>query len=100
MEHTYCMNQNPGGTKIVNLGEYRRRVEMSRPTSLAPKLYQEEEPLCLHLVEPEEISRSAEEERREERSERKNRRAWALDILASLSVIAMTAAFTLTVVLG
>ena len=89
---------------VVDLGEYRRKLDMVRQTSLAPDYaedYREEAPRCeapapIRLVTEEESLRLA---RRERRSRRRERGAWAMDLLASLSVVAMTAAFTLTVLM-
>ena len=86
-------------SNVVDLGEYRRRLELAH-TSLAPDyLEQAEEPQA--EIVPLRLVREGEElPPRVRRSEKRARKAWFLDICASLSVLAMTTAFTLTVIFG
>lgn len=80
---------------LVDLGEYRRRLALAQTDSLArkpeqPVWSQEEEPAFRPVVLPNPPAR---------RHSRCRRRAWALDVCASLSVVLMTLAFVLRVML-
>ncbi len=86
-------------SNVVDLGEYRRRLDLAQSSSLAPDYRQEApapEVTPLRLVEAGEKPLS----KQERRSARRARQAWALDVCASLAVLAMTTAFTLTALLG
>ena len=76
---------------VVDLEEYRRKLALTREGNLAPLPEEREEPEAprLHLV--------ALQDRRARNSNRAARRAWALDICASMGVLLMTLTFTLRV---
>ena len=87
---------------IVNLDEYRRRPELAWETSLVQQAGLSRE--------TEEGSRIPEDapgfcpmvltmSRAERQSARRERRAWCLDVCASLAVVFMTLAFALRVLL-
>lgn len=72
---------------VVDLEEYRRKLALTREGNLAPLPEEREEPEAprLHLV--------AVQDRRARNSNRAARRAWALDICASMGVLLMTLTF-------
>ena len=76
---------------VVDLGEYRRKLALAQEGNLAPQpqAQEMEESPALHLV--------TEAPRRSRRTERADRRAWTLDICASMGVLLMTLTFTLRV---
>ncbi len=82
---------------VVDLEEYRRKLALAQNTSLAPR--PEDVPVrpCLHLVPDREHSFS---ELPRPRRRTKHDLGWLVDIWASLSVVAMTAAFTLEILFG
>ena len=87
---------------LVDLGEYRRKREMVRQDSPVPEVWEEisstrETADVEYLRLMEEVPTPTPRERR--RAQRA-RAGWALDIFASLSVVAMTMAFTITVIMG
>lgn len=79
---------------IVDLGEYRRKLALSQEGSLAPQPQEEEAPFQEEAWEPPALVEL------HPRRRRADRRALALDICASLGVLAMTLTFTLRVLLG
>ena len=88
---------------LIDLEEYRRRLSMAQAGSLAPQPrenyelqenWEEQEQPALRLLT---LSR---EEARACRRERRERRAMVLDLCASASVLVMTLAFTLHILLG
>lgn len=85
--HPFC----PPHRKCGRSGEYRRKLALTREGNLAPLPEEREEPEAprLHLV--------AVQDRRARNSNRAARRAWALDICASMGVLLMTLTFTLRV---
>lgn len=81
---------------IIDLTELRRKRELAQRDSLARQpeaeaWYLEEEPAFRPVV----LTATPEERRRA----RRERRAWRLDVCASLAVIAMTLAFALRMIL-
>lgn len=98
METIYCTTSNfiRHQGNVVDLSEYRRKLALAQNSSLAPK--PQEAPVQLYEVPP---------RTREERTEQPERRrvsrarhlSWLADIWASLSVVAVTAAFTLEILL-
>lgn len=86
-------------SNVVDLGEYRRRLELAQ-SSLAPDWL--EQPVDQTPVAPLRLVRDGREvvPPHVRRSARRAKQAWFLDICASLSVVAMTAALTLTVLFG
>ncbi len=99
MKTIYCTTKNfiHHQGNVVDLGEYRRKLALAQSTSLAPQ--PEEAPIqpCLHLVTDREAVHS---ELPRPRRRAKHYLGWLVDIWASLSVVAMTAAFTLEVLFG
>lgn len=91
-ESASCMEQS----NIVDLNRYRRQRAQSVCTvpEEDPEGQQAEEPEVLRMPG------SAAGTERPERERRRDRRAWMLDLWASLGVVVMTAAFTLRVILG
>ena len=79
---------------IVDLGEYRRKLALTQEGSLAPRPA-EEGPFPGEEWEPPVLV-----ELRPRRRRQAHRRALALDLCASLGVLAMTLTFTLRVLLG
>ena len=76
---------------VVDLEEYRRKLALTREGNLAPLPEEREVPEAprLHLVKA--------PERRPRNRHRAARRAWTLDICASMGVLLMTLTFTLRV---
>ena len=89
-------NASPAGqSNIVDLGKYRRqreRIVCTEPEDVREQ--RAEEPAVLQM--PGTVAAEA----LPERKRRQDRRAWLLDIWASLGVVVMTAAFTLRVILS
>lgn len=99
MEHIYCTTKNfiRHQDNVVDLVEYRRKLALAQNTSLAPQPEVEPAHPCLHLVTDRERTQS---ELPRPRRRRQNYLGWLVDIWASLSVVAVTAAFTLEVLFG
>ncbi len=99
METIYCTTKNfiRHRDNVVDLGEYRRKLALAQNTSLAPQPAEEPARPCLHLV-PDREAVHAELPR--PRRRKQHTLGWLVDIWASLSVVAMTAAFTLEVLFG
>lgn len=76
---------------MVDLDEFRRRLDLAQRDSLARQPEECAEPAFRPVV----LTMSREERRRA----RRERRAWVLDACASLSVVFMTLAFVLWIVL-
>ena len=98
MEHIYCTTKNfiRHQDNVVDLGEYRRKLALAQNTSLAPQPEKEPAHPCLHLV----TDRTQEHPKLSRPRRQKNYLGWLVDIWASLSVVAVTAAFTLEVLFG
>ena len=80
---------------VVDLGEYRRKLA-SAEEALFPS-EPEEETSSIREIFPGAAQLETPEQKKQRRQ---NKSAWLLDIWASLSVVAMTTAFTLTVIMG
>ena len=78
---------------VVDLDAYRQKLALLREDSLAPRLDTDDAAWPEAEVAPR-------RDRRPRHTGRRASRAWLLDICASLSVVAMTLAFTLRVLAG
>lgn len=89
---------------VVDLTEYRRKQALAQEGSLAPQPKLEEDydyDFAFGELEPQRSwqPRIVENTPRIRRANRRERRAWALDMCASLGVVVMTAALTLQILL-
>jgi len=84
---------------IVDLAEYRRRLELAEEGSLAPQPEEYTYDFPWGEREAEEQERFDSCRPRSSRSARREHRAWMLDACASLGVVIMTLTFTLHVLL-
>ena len=90
---------------VVDLAEYRRKLSLAQEGSLAPQPQYEEacdyDYDCPWPVRPTEEPRlrlvTEAPDPAAQRSLRRQRRAWMLDICASLGIVAMTLTFTVQV---
>lgn len=104
METIYCTTDNfiRHRGNVVDLSEYRRKLALAQSGSLAPKPREARVEPTVRLWEAA-PRRREEQEEQEEHPRRRTRRArrlsWLADIWASLSVVAVTAAFTLELLL-
>lgn len=81
-------------SNIINLGEYRRKLDLAQRDSLA----RQPEAPC-EGQEPGFCPVVLRMSRRERRRARRERQGWTLDICASLAVVFMTMAFALRILL-
>lgn len=81
---------------VVDLNEYRRKLALAEEGSLAP---QPEYAVFSQPVQEPEAEAPAHREARPRRSARRSRRAWALELCTSLSVLVMTMTFTVRILM-